>query len=151
MSSSEEMLVLPSVLSFIASIATQSDRACETVLEAGILDMLLHIYIVFTTLSDTAPQDAYLKDALRGACRLILGILGQSPPRQGTVFNHPVCILWTDCHSHPSGYAVETNIQDRCAAWRRADRSNVMRRVLAIYRSKNDAMDLCADIVELTK
>jgi hypothetical protein len=151
MSSSEEILVLPSVLSFIASIATQSDRACETVLEAGILDMLLHIYIVFTTLSDTAPQDAYLKDALRGACRLILGILNQSPQRQRTVFNHPACILWTGYHSYHPGYVVQASIQDRCAAWRRADRSNVMRRVLAIYRSKNDVMDLCADIVELIK
>ncbi|KIM82871.1 hypothetical protein PILCRDRAFT_459797 [Piloderma croceum F 1598] len=149
-SSSEDMLVLPSVLSFIASIATQSDQGCETILEAGVLDMLLHIYIVFTTLSDTAPQDAYLKEALHGACRLILGILDQSPQRQRTaVFNHPVCILWTDCHSNPPGYAVETNIQDRSAAWRRADRSNVMRRVLAIYRFKNDAVDLCADIIEL--
>jgi hypothetical protein len=61
MSSSEEMSVLPSVLGFIASIAMQSDRACETILEAGILDMLLHIYIVFTTLSDTAPHYTYLK------------------------------------------------------------------------------------------
>ena len=82
MSSSEEMLVLPSVLSLIASIATQSDMACETILEAGILDMILYIYIVFTALSGTAPQDAHLKEALRGACRLILGILSQSPSRQ---------------------------------------------------------------------
>jgi hypothetical protein len=150
------MLLLPPVLGFIAWIATQNDWAFQTVLEAGILDMILHIYIVFTTLPDTAPQDAYLKEALRSACRLILVILGQSLPHQGTVFNHPVCILWTDCYLQPPGHAVQANLQDRRAAWRRADRSNVMRRVLAIYnrilwKSTNDAIDVCADIVELTK
>jgi hypothetical protein len=150
-SSSEEMLLLPPVLGFIAWTATQSDWAFQTVLEGGILDMLLHIYIVFTTLPDT-PQDAYLKEALRGACRLILVILGQSISHQRTVFGHPVCILWTGCYGH----AVQANLQDRRAAWRRADRSNVMRRVLAIYnctlwKSTEDAIDVCADIVEFTK
>ncbi|KIM83814.1 hypothetical protein PILCRDRAFT_6705 [Piloderma croceum F 1598] len=117
--------------------------------------MLLHIYIVFTTLPDTAPQDAYLKEALRGACRLILVILGQSLPHQRTIFNHPVCILWTGCYLQPPGHAVQANLQDRRAAWRRAGRLNVTRRVLAIYnrtlwKSTNDAIDVCADIVELT-
>jgi hypothetical protein len=155
-SSSKEMLVLPPVLGFIAWIATEVDWGCKTVLETGILDMLLHVYIVFATLSDTAIQDADLKEALRGACRLILVILGQSLEHQIMVFNHPVCVLWTGCYSPPLEYGGKDYIQDRCASWRRVDRSYVMRRALAIYRgtlrkSEKDVTDCCTDIVEFTR
>ncbi|KIM86149.1 hypothetical protein PILCRDRAFT_335112 [Piloderma croceum F 1598] len=154
-SSSKEMLVLPPVLGFIAWVMTQVDWGCKTVLETGILDMLLHVYIVFASLSDTAVQDADLKEALRGACRLILVILGQSLEHQTMVFNHPVCVLWTGGYSPPSEFGGKYYIQDRCASWRRVDRSYVMRRALAVYRgtlreSEKDVADLCADIVEFT-
>jgi len=156
--SSKEVLVLATVLDFIARISTQSESACQTVLDAGILDMLLRIYVVFSTLSDATPQDVDYKDTLRGACRLNIVVLGQSPQHQGTVFNHPVCILWTDCHSQPPGYAIEAPVEDRCAAWRRVSRSYVQRRVIAIYRGSlrkpnNDTVrniEVCADIVDFT-
>ena len=155
-SSSKEMQLLPPMLSFIAWIATQIDWAGQAVLDAGILDMLLHIYIVFTTLSDTAPQDVDLKEALRGACRLILVILGQSHQHQKIVFDHPVCILWTGLYSPPPDYAVKAHVQDRCSTWRRVDRLYIMRRAIAIYRctlwrSKYNANDVCTDIVEFTE
>jgi hypothetical protein len=155
-SSSKEMLVLPPVLSFIAWIATQIDWACQAVLDAGVLDMLLRVYIVYTTLFDTVQQDTDLKDALCGACRLILVILAQSHQHQKTVFDHPVCILWAGLYSLPSDYAVKPHFQDRCAAWRQVDRLYIMRRVITIYRgslwkSQKDATDVCADIVEFTK
>jgi hypothetical protein len=157
--SSKEVLVLAPVLNFIARISTQSESACQTVLEAGVLDILLRIYVIFSMLSNAAQQDADYKEALRGACRLTIVILGQSPRHQGTVFNHPVCILWTDCHSQPPGYAVEAPAEDRGVAWRRVNRLYVQRREIAIYRGSlwrlnNDTVrniEVCADIVGFTK
>jgi hypothetical protein len=155
-SSSKEMLVLPPVLSFIAWIATQSDWVCQAILDAGVLDMLLHVYIVYATLFDTAQQDTELKEVLRGACRLILAILTQSHQHQKMVFDHPVCILWPDLYSPPPDYSVKAHVQDRCVAWRRVDRLYIMRRAITIYKgdlwkSKEGPTDVCADIVEFTE
>ena len=159
---SKEVMVLTPVLNFIARIATHSDSACRTVLDVGILNMILRIYVIFLTLSDTTREDADHKLALRDACRLTLDVLGQSQ-HQEAVFNHPVCILWTYCHSQPSGYIVDgptdVLVQNRCAAWRRVENSCVKRRAAVIYRYslwKSDAggdvnMQACIDIIEFTR
>jgi hypothetical protein len=159
--SSKEVLVLTPVLNFIARIATHSDSACRTVLDVGILNMVLRIYVIFHTLSDTTREDADHKLALRDACRVTLDVLCQSQ-HQEAVFNHPVCILWTNCHSQPPGYIVDGPtdfVQNRCAAWRRVENSCVKRRAAVIYRYslwKSDAgsdvnMQACIDIVEFTR
>ena len=159
--SSKEVQVLAPVLDFIARIATQSDSACQTILDVGVLDMILRIYIIFPTLSASTQEDADRRLALRDACRLTLGVLGQSQ-HQEAVSNHPACILWADCHSQPPNYTVDTPVdpvQNRCAAWRRVEKSAIERRAVVIYRyflRKADAstdmdVDAYIDIVEFTK
>jgi hypothetical protein len=158
---SNEVLGLAPVLNFISQVSTQSDSACQTVLDVGILNMLLRIYVVFPTLSDSTREDADRKLELRDACWLIFDVLGQSQYRE-VVHNHPVCILWTDCHSQPPGYTVDAPtdpVQDRCAAWRRVEKSCVKRRAVAIYKyslwkaeaGTNVGMQACIDIVEFTR
>ena len=55
--SSKEVQILVLVLNFITRFATQSDSTNKAVLHVGILDMLVHIYIVFPTLSASTRED----------------------------------------------------------------------------------------------
>lgn len=158
-SASKEVLMIAPVLNFVTRIAMQSDSTCQAVLEAGILDILLRIYIIFPALSSVTPHDNASKEELRSVCGSTLTVLGQSQQYQITVLNHPVCILWPDCHSQPPVYAVDEPVQDRCTTWRRLHASCVHRRVIVIYKGplwkpSHDAADdthVCGDIVEFTK
>jgi hypothetical protein len=80
--SSDEVLILVSMLNFVSEIASQSDLA-----------MLLRIHIVFSALSDTSQQDDELRGVLHGVSRLAFVILGQSPQHQRMVLNHPVSVI----------------------------------------------------------
>jgi hypothetical protein len=154
-SSCKEVGVLTPVLKFMAQIATQSDLACLTVLEAGILDMLLRIYIIFPALSGSLPEDVGRKLALMDACQLTVVVLCRSLDQPTVVYNHPVCILWTDRNSKRPDHPL----QNRCGAWRRAPRHCAMRRLVMIYigslwQSNIDVVgdiEACIDIVEFTK
>ncbi|KIM71280.1 hypothetical protein PILCRDRAFT_757859 [Piloderma croceum F 1598] len=158
--SSKELSVLAPVLHFISRFAIQSDSARQTALDSGILDMILRIYVILPTLSDSTRQNADRK-ILRDASRLTLELLGQSQ-HQEAVLNHPVCTLWKDVHSQPPGYVIDAPAdpaQERCAAWRRVEKSCVERRMIVIYRYtlwKPDAgggvaIEACDDIVEFAK
>jgi hypothetical protein len=152
-SSSSEVVVLTPVLKFVTHIATQNDLASQTVLEAGILDMLLRIYVIFPALSGSLPEDVGRKLALMDACRSIVIVLGMSS--ETLVFNHPVCILWTDRNSEH----LDNPFKERCDAWRRTSRPCALRRLVVIYinslwKSVNDIIsgrEACIDIVGFTK
>jgi hypothetical protein len=147
------------VLDFVRRIATQGDSACHIVLESGILDMLLGTYVIFPALSDAGWQDANSRAALRGACCSTLVVLGQSPQHQSIVFNHPVCILWTDCHPEFPLYPINVPIHDRSKTWRRVHSSYVKRREVIIckgslWKPSNYATvdtEVRGDIAEFTK
>lgn len=133
----------------------------ETVLEAGVLDLLLRVYIIFPTLSDAEADDASQKMALLDACRSVMEVLSLSPQIEA-ISNHPVCILWTSCCTQPPGYTTEpadNTLLDRGTAWSRADKSCAKRRMTLIYKGSlwnSDIHDMgdmetCMDIVEFTK
>jgi hypothetical protein len=128
--SSKKLAVLAQALQFMSKFAIQSDFACQIALDGGVLNMILRIYVILPTISDSTRQNVYIKAALRDACRLIIEVLGQSQ-HQETVLNHPVCILWKDFHLQPSGYGIDAPAdpaQERCAEWKRVDKSCVERR-----------------------
>jgi hypothetical protein len=153
-SSSKEVMALAPVLKFMAQIAAQSDLSCQTVLEASILDMLLRIYVIFPTLSDSLPEDVGRKLTLVDACQLIVIVLCRTLEKPETVYIHPVCILWTDRNSK----RPDSPLQNRCGAWRRASRSCALRRLVVIYMGSLwksidivKGLEACMDIVEFTK
>jgi hypothetical protein len=156
--SRKEVLVLAPVLNFITRFAMQSDTACRTATDVGSLNILLHIYIVFPTLSNSTQEDFDRKLALRDACRSILGVLCLSQ-HQGVVLKHPICILWSDLHSQLPGYSTDAStdpVQVRSTAWRGVEKSCVDRRALAIYRYSlwkppESSLEVCIDIVEFTR
>jgi len=158
--SSKEVLVLVPVLNFISRFAAQSDPACQIALDAGVLDILLRIYIIFPTLSDSTGENAGRKVALRDACQSTLGVLSQSQ-HQEAIIKHPVCILWKDVHSQPPRYTIDapTNPDnERSVEWRRVEKSCVERRMIIIYnyalwkpRHDGNVDEACIDIVEFTK
>lgn len=148
-------MALAPMLKFIAQIASQSDLACQTVLEAGILDILLRIYVIFPALSSSLPEDVGCKSTLMDACQLTVTVLCRLLEKPQMVYNHPVCMLWTDRDSE----RPDNPLQNRCGAWRRAPRSCTFRRLVVIHtgslwRPNNDivgGLEACMDIVEFTK
>jgi len=161
--SSKEVSSLAPVLHFISRFAIQNNSAHQTALDGGVLDMILRIYVILPTLSDSTRQNANSKVALRDACRLTLELLGQSQ-HQEAVLNHPVCTLWKDFHSQPPGYSTDAPAdpaQERCAAWRRVEKSCIERRMTIIYKytlwkpdaasGGNASIEACDDIVEFAK
>lgn len=122
--------------------------------------MLLRVYVAFPMLSDSAMNEVERKLALLDACRSTLEVLSQSSENQEMILSHPVYVLWADCRSHPMEYnSSDSPMDDRCAAWRRTDRSCVKRRLVVIYRgslwkSNIDTtadIEACVDIVEFTR
>jgi hypothetical protein len=154
-SSCHEVMVLTPVLEFMAQVATHSDLTSQTVLEAGILDMLLRVYVIFPALSSSLREDELHKEALLDACQLTVIVLRQSLEDPAAVYNHPVCILWTDRKSKRPDHPL----QNRPDAWRQAPRRCALRRLESIYarslwKSDYDAIgniEACIDIVEFTK
>lgn len=154
-SSSKKVALLAPVLKFMAQIATQNDLTCQTVLEAGILDIILRIYVIFPTLSDSLPEDVGRKLALMDACQLVVVILCRSLEKPAIVYNHPVCILWTDRNSK----RPDSPLQNRCGAWRLAPGSCALRRLVVIFTDSLWAsnidivtgLEACMDIVEFTR
>jgi hypothetical protein len=154
-SSSKAVVGLIPVLKFVTQVATQSDLACLTVLEAGILDTLLRIYVIFPALSSKLPEDFGRKSTLMDACQLTVVVLCRLLEKPQMVYNHPVCILWTDRDSK----RPDNPLQNRCGAWRRVPRSCALRRLVVIYtgslwKSNSDiigGLEACMDIIEFTK
>ena len=162
--STKEAQALVHVLQFIPRIATQSDLACRTVLEAGILDMLLRVYVLFPSFSRSSIDAPEHWPPLLQACRSTLLALSQSEINHDAVLEHSVCALWADCHPHPPPYSVEPpsikdSIPARQAGWRRANRRCVKRRIMAViidsqWRSnvyEIEDIEVCTDIVEFTQ
>lgn len=148
------------VLNFMGQVAAPS--AYQVVLDAGVLDMILRVYVIFPMLAVPTAADSDRKAELFETCQAMLARLSQATP---TVFNHPVCILWTDCHAQPHAqppvYSKDTQespIVSR-AAWRRASRVCAHRRVMVIFKGSpwNSNFDTTgdieayADLVEFTR
>jgi hypothetical protein len=160
----KEAKALVLVLHFITGISTQGDSACRTALDAGILDMLLRIYVLFPSFSRSPIDVPEHWSLLLQACRSTLLALSQSETNHDSVLQHPVCAVWTDCHPHPPPYSAEPpapqdSIPARCAGWRRAESKYIKRRMMTIiidsqWRSniyEIEDIEACADIVEFTR
>lgn len=162
--SSQEARSLVTTLEFILCVITYSNRERLIALEAGILDILLRIYVVFPSFSQSAIDGPEPWLALLTSCRSLLLHLSRSPQRRDEVIYHPVSILWTDCCPVPPPYSrglrdIGGGLTERCLAWRRADRRCVKRRVTSIYigclwrKNVHEIEDLeaCGDLVELVR
>lgn len=164
LTSSKEARSLVAVLNLISEIVAESDSMCRTVLKAGILDIILRIYVIFSAFSQSVLDGPKSWVALRSACACILLILSQSSPNCEDVVSHPVCALWSECYPIPPAYTDvspsfhETSL-GRSNAWRRAPRSCVKRRITMILlgclwksnaRSAED-VETCGDILEFIR
>lgn len=152
------------MLHFTLRVATENDESCQIALEAGILDMLLRIYVIFPSFSQAAIDKPEPWVPLRDICRKILLSLSQFRNHHNTVLSHPVSILWNECRPLPPPYSLQKpplgdDLRNRAVAWRKAPRSCVKRRITTIYigclwRSNVypiEDMEACSDIVELVR
>lgn len=162
--SCKEAQTLVSVLFLIDQLATESDTMCKTILKAGILDVILRVYVIFPAFSRAVIDGAEHWSALKNACGSILLTLFSSEPNHKEVLEHPVCALWTGCNPLPPTYtelplAPDEIPLERCTSWRRAPPLCVKRRLIMIYVDNlwksnvnlTEDMEACADIVEFTR
>lgn len=152
----KQVATVGKVLNFLRQVA--APPAHQVVLDAGVLDMILRIYVIFPTLVVPTAADSERKAELFEACQAMLAMLSRASP---AVFNHPVCTLWNDCHAivQPPTYSVRESPITRRAAWRRAPRACASRRVIVIFQGSvwNSDFDTTgdieayADLVEFTR
>ena len=67
--STKEAQTLVSVILLSDRIVTENESTWQTILDAGLLDMLLRIYVIFPSFSHSALDDADGWSALLDACR----------------------------------------------------------------------------------
>ncbi|KZP30502.1 hypothetical protein FIBSPDRAFT_945867 [Athelia psychrophila] len=154
--SSKQVVAITWALIFAAKMATRS--AQQLVIDAGVLDVILRVYIRYPTLGVTTAHDSECKAELFDSCQYLLRILVASTP---AVFDHPVCSLWTDCNAQPPAYGEEpsTNPIGFRAAWRRVPRACAKERLMIIFRGSlwgsdfDSASEIEAyrDLVEFTR
>ncbi|KZP30505.1 hypothetical protein FIBSPDRAFT_109782 [Athelia psychrophila] len=154
--SSKQVVAITWALIFAAKMATRS--AQQLVIDAGVLDVILRVYIRYPTLGVTTAHDSECKTELFDSCQYLLRILVASTP---AVFDHPVCSLWTDCNAQPPAYGEEpsTNPIGFRAAWRRVPRACAKERLMIIFRGSlwgsdfDSASEIEAyrDLVEFTR
>ncbi|KIM86727.1 hypothetical protein PILCRDRAFT_314087 [Piloderma croceum F 1598] len=160
----EQAKVLIPLLQFVSRSASQNDSACRTALNAGILDLLLRIYVIFPSFSRSAIDAPEHWSPLLKACRSTLHVLSRSETNHDVVLQHPVCFIWMDCHPHPPVYSLEPRspldvLLARCAAWRETGKACVRRRIMMIFIDslwKSNAFEIenaeaCTDIVEFAR
>lgn len=134
----------------------------QVVLEAGLLDTLLRIYIILPALVNSSQDEIDRQAVLVDTCRLTLEAVAQMCQAAGTPYHHPVYTLWSDCQPQPPGYtrrARDGPTPERATAWRQAHSSCVRRRVLVIYRgalwkshvNSTADMEACYDILEFLR
>jgi hypothetical protein len=160
----DEAKALVPTLQFVVQIIMQYDFACRAALKAGILDMILRIYVIFPTFSQSAVDGAEHWSPLLKACRSTLLVLSESSMDADNISRHPIFSLWTDCQPYPPVYTVEPQnpsaiLRARCTAWREAARSSIKRRISIIYASslwksnvyEIEDIEACTDMVEFTQ
>jgi hypothetical protein len=142
----------------------QGDLACSTVLDAGILDMVLRIYDIFPAFSKSALDAPEHWSPLLNACRSTVLALSQSQNNQSEIFAHPLCAIWANCDPRPPAYTLEPPttydlIVVRCVAWRTASSLCIKRRMYVLltadlWKSNVDEIEYieaCNDVVEFTR
>ena len=160
----KEAKSLVPTLQFIVQIVMQYDPTCRVALKAGILDMILRIYVIFPTFSQSAVDGAEHWSPLLKACQSTLFVLSESSTNGGVISRHPVFALWADCQPYPPAYTMESQgpddiFQARCTAWRKTPRSCVKRRLSIIYANslwksnvyEVEDIEACIDMVEFTR
>lgn len=158
-SSADQVVAITQILKFVSRMATRS--APQTVVEAGVLDVILRVYIRFPTLGAKTAHDLDHKSALLQSCQSLLGICVAETP---SVFEHPVCSLWTECNAqptHPPAYGDETGESPitRRAAWRRTPGALTRQRLTIILGGSTwnsnsgtyDETEAYCDLVEFTR
>ena len=142
------------MIDFIALVVDHDHLACQAAFDGGFLDMLLRIYILLPTLGQ---QDT---SALVSACMSALLLLSRQPEHLYAIFHHPVCTLWVTCSQvFKMPELLDAPGPNRCAAWRRTEKSSVISRLVIIHkillsksRLENAATtDMCNDLIEFSR
>ncbi|KZP30492.1 hypothetical protein FIBSPDRAFT_1038162 [Athelia psychrophila] len=154
--STKQVVAITWALIFAAKMATRSTQII--VIDAGVLDVILRVYIRYPTLGVTTAHDSECKAELFDSCQYLLRVLVASTP---AVFDHPVCSLWTDCNAQPPAYGEEPRIDPIRfrAAWRRVPRACAKQRLMIIFRGSlwgsgfdsASGIEAYCDLVEFTR
>jgi hypothetical protein len=150
------------LVDFMSQVITLSERHCKSIMESGVLDFFLHLYL--TDFRDPlALQDSsrtFRKSALLGACNHFLLALVETIGLN-VISGHPLSIMWS---VHPvlrftsSGDSEERRWERRRQFWCTSSDAYMEWRIASIVEITRDeekildtdtAMDIITDCFQL--
>lgn len=107
------------IIDFIVKVAQINHSACQAVLDAGFLDMLLCMYVCnfgFSTSSRHFSVGIDGKSMMIEACSDALLQLSENPGAAAVIVAHPVLSLWPK--NRPLTLLLKAKVTDRSTVWR---------------------------------
>jgi hypothetical protein len=119
------------LVDFMVQVARNSHLACQAVLDAGFLDVVLCLYVCNFSCSMMAQfHDVDGKPVILDACSNALAGLCKEPNALTVFSTHPLYILWP--RSHAILLDPKRTARDRFVTWRRLGLLLVARRLVAL-------------------
>ena len=155
MASADQVGAITQALKFVARVATR--LTVQIVIDAGVLDVILRVYICFPILDVTTEQGSVCKTALFESCKFLLTMYVAAARHA----EHPVCLLWTACNARPPVYGggVRQDSLTRRAAWRQVPGTMARQQLMVAFWGfawvsdlENMAVvDIYDDLIEFTR
>jgi hypothetical protein len=144
---------LEPVIVFLHKLALDNDHAIGTILEAGTLDFLLHVYI--SNFSDPFCKiEGDMDDGistLRAACHSLLNTCSSTESGLKIICRHRLHILWPVQPELPFTRLISDRLVQRAAIWRSIGHELASLRVRLVFREIKRGLpldDIAADVLE---
>lgn len=105
---------------FLQGLATGNDFASQAILEGGVMDYLLHLYVsnFFDPLEERDSVDSYRRSTLNAGCNSLLRILSAAREGLTLICGHSFHILWPDHPELPFTPLVLDRVVQRAQIWK---------------------------------
>jgi hypothetical protein len=146
---------------FLRQLADRGDLACEAILEGGVTDYLLHLYV--SNFSDPLAKeeqgDFYRTSTLYAACNSLLLALSSSHKGLDFICGHPFHVLWSTRPELPFTPLVRDRVARRVEVWKSLRNELILWRIRSIFEMISDwrrpyeqelLIDIAVDLLEFS-
>jgi hypothetical protein len=133
----KETHCLEPVVNFLYELAWISNRAIRTILKAGSMDLLLHLYVSnFSDPITTMKANTYGElSTLETVCNGLLDICSSTPKALKFISKHPLYPLWPKYPELPFTIAISDRPVQRAATWRSIDPEFLVMRLRHVFNA----------------
>jgi hypothetical protein len=149
-------------IDFLRHVAHSTEEACEAVLEAGVMDLLMKLYVTNfrDPLAESERGGFHRTSTLHAASNtLLLTLISGSERGPEVIRGHPCHILWSTNLQLPFTCSIQDREMHRVKVWHSATREHIMWRIHSIFDMTLDwtrpctdrfLFDACVDLLELS-